>query len=33
MRSGLADRVDVTFFPPWISKVPRLKDHVEITVQ
>lgn len=31
--SGLAERVDVEFFPPWIGTIPHLKDHVDIIVK
>lgn len=31
-KSGLAESVDLQFFPPWIHTVPRLKDHIEVKV-
>lgn len=30
---GIAKDVEVTFSPPWVSSVPRLKDHVKITIE
>ncbi len=31
-KSGLAESVDIQFFPPWINTIPRLKDHIEVKV-
>jgi hypothetical protein len=33
MNSGVAVNVDISFFPFWISKVPSLKDRIEIKMQ
>jgi hypothetical protein len=33
INEGLAKNVDVEFFPFWVNKVPRLKDHIYVDIR
>ena len=33
VEAGLAETIDVDFFPPWVDTVPSLRDHIKIKIQ